>query len=224
MRKLGLESDSGSPLRVLCLGAHADDIEIGCGGTVMQLAENHPNASFDWVVLSAHRERRREAAESADRFLENVGEKTVALESFRDGYFPYEGARIKDFFEQLKSEVRPDLILTHYRGDLHQDHRLVSELTWNTFRDQLILEYEIPKYDGDLGAPNAFVSLTRDTCEKKTSYILGHYASQRDKSWFSEETFMAILRLRGIESRSGSGYAEGFYGRKLSLRFGNGGQ
>lgn len=224
MLELGLEFDRDSPLQILCLGAHADDIEIGCGGTVLQLAESHPNARFSWVVLSAHGERRREAAESADHFLEKAGAKTVSLKDFRDGFFPYQGGEVKECFEELKTAVAPDLILTHHRGDLHQDHRLVSELTWNTFRDHLILEYEIPKYDGDLGAPNAFVSLTRDTCEKKTSHILEHYASQRGKSWFSEETFLAILRLRGIEARSQSGYAEGFYGRKLSLRVGNGGQ
>ncbi len=216
----GSKSTASAPLRVLCLGAHADDIEIGCGGTVLELAESHPNVRFDWVVLSAHGERRREAAESADHFLESAGAKTVVLKDFRDGYFPYHGAQVKDCFEQLKSEVTPDLILTHCRGDLHQDHRLVCELTWNTFRDHLILEYEIPKYDGDLGAPNAFVSLPRSTCDKKVSYILEHYASQRGRGWFSEETFRAMLRLRGIEAGAGSGYAEGFYGRKLSLRVG----
>jgi len=221
MLKLGIESDRDSPLRVLCLGAHGDDIEIGCGGTVLHFAENHPNVRFTWVVLSAHGERRREAAESADHFLEDAGAKSVVLKDFRDGFFPYQGTEVKEFFEQLKGEVTPDLILTHHRGDLHQDHRLVCELTWNTFRDHLILEYEIPKYDGDLGAPNVFVPLARGTCDKKTSYLLEHYASQRGKDWFSEETFRVTLRLRGIEAGSGSGYAEGFYGRKLNLRVGN---
>jgi len=220
MLELGLEFVGDSPPRILCLGAHADDIEIGCGGTVLELVERHPGASFSWVVLSAGGERSREAAESADHFLEGAGAKAVLLRDFRDGFFPYCGAEIKDFFEELKKGARPDLILTHHRGDLHQDHRLVSELTWNSFRDHLILEYEIPKYDGDLGAPNAFIPLAKKTCEKKASYLLEHYASQRGKGWFSEETFLAILRLRGIESRSGSGYAEGFYARKLSLRVG----
>jgi len=221
---LGLEFDGDSALQILCLGAHADDIEIGCGGTVLQLAESLPNARFFWLVLSALGERRREAAESADHFLEKAGAKTVSLKDFRDGFFPYQGGEVKECFEELKRTVTPDLILTHHRGDLHQDHRLVNELTWNTFRDHLILEYEIPKYDGDLGAPNAFVSLARATCEKKVSYLLEHYASQRGRSWFTEETFLAILRLRGIEARSGSGYAEGFYGRKLGLRIGKLGQ
>lgn len=221
MLKLRIESDRGSPLRVLCLGAHADDIEIGCGGTVLHLAESHPNTRFSWVVLSAHGERRREAAESADRFLKDAAAKTILLKDFRDGFFPYQGTEVKEFFEQLKSEVNPDLILTHYRCDLHQDHRLVSELTWNTFRSHLILEYEIPKYDGDLGAPNAFVPLDRSTCDRKIAHVLDCYASQRDKGWFSEETFRATLRLRGVEAASGSGYAEGFYGRKLNLRVGN---
>jgi LmbE family N-acetylglucosaminyl deacetylase len=173
------------------------------------------------VVLSAHGERRREAAESADHFLQGASTKSVVLKEFRDGFFPYQGAEVKEYFEQLKEELTPDLILTHHRGDLHQDHRLVSELTWNTFRDNLILEYEIPKYDGDLGAPNVFVPLARSTCDKKVAYILDHYASQREKGWFSEETFFAMLRLRGIEAGSASGYAEGFYGRKLVLRLGD---
>jgi LmbE family N-acetylglucosaminyl deacetylase len=216
--ELGFEGDR--PPRILCLGAHADDIEIGCGGTVLELVERYPAASFTWVVLSAGGERRREAAESADRFLAGAGAKAVVLRDFRDGFFPYCGAEIKGFFEELKAGPSPDLILTHHRGDLHQDHRLVCELTWNTFREHLILEYEIPKYDGDLGAPNAFVALAKRSCERKASYLLEHYASQRAKAWFSEETFLAVLRLRGIESRSGSGYAEGFYARKLRLRVG----
>jgi LmbE family N-acetylglucosaminyl deacetylase len=206
---------------VLCLGAHADDIEIGCGGTVLQLAELHPGLCVSWVALSAHGERRREGAESAERFLKGVGRKSIVLKEFRDGFLPYQGAEVKEFFEQLKGEVSPDLILTHYRDDLHQDHRLVCELTWNTFRNHLILEYEIPKYDGDLGTPNVFVPLSANICDRKTAYLLEHYESQREKSWFSAETFRAMLRLRGIEAGSDTGYAEGFYGRKLPLRFGN---
>ncbi len=219
MLELTIEPDRASPLHVLCLGAHADDIEIGCGGTVLQLAESHSDLRVSWVALSAHGERRKEGAESAERFLEGVGAKSVVLKEFRDGFFPYQGALVKEFFEQLKSEVSPDLILTHYRADLHQDHRLVCDLTWNTFRNHLILEYEIPKYDGDLGIPNVFASLSASICERKTAYLLEHYASQREKSWFSAETFRAMLRLRGIEAGSGTGYAEAFYGRKLPLRF-----
>lgn len=222
MLELRVDFDRDRSPRILCLGAHSDDIEIGCGGTVLRLAASYPGARFTWVVLSARGERRREAAASADRFLEGAEEKSVVLQEFRDGFFPYQGTEVKEYFEKLKAEATPDLILTHCRGDLHQDHRLVCELTWNTFRDHLILEYEIPKYDGDLGAPNLFVPLPRDVCEKKTSYILEHYSSQRGKGWFTEETFRALLRLRGVESRSSTGYAEGFYGRKTRLRFGGG--
>jgi LmbE family N-acetylglucosaminyl deacetylase len=169
------------------------------------------------VVLSADEKRRKEAEASAAAFLAGAARRNVVVKKFRDGFFPYIGGEIKEYFEELKRTVDPDLIFTHCRQDLHQDHRLVSELTWNTFRDHLILEYEIAKYDGDLGAPNVFVHLDEAVCAAKTRNILKHFRTQAGNSWFAEDTFRAIMRLRGIESNAPSGYAEGFYGRKLVL-------
>lgn len=201
--------------QVLCLGAHADDIEIGCGGTILRLVSRYPEAQFHWVVFSASGRRYDEAGASAARYLRNAGSQRVQVMSFRDGFFPYVGAEIKEFFELLKRETNPDLIVGHHGRDLHQDHRLLAELTWNTFRDHLIWEYEIPKYDGDLGSPNLFVQLTREERRRKIDLLLAGFPSQATKQWFSEETFDAIMRLRGVESNSPSGYAEGFYCRKL---------
>ncbi len=202
--------------QVLCLGAHSDDIEIGCGGTVLRLASLYPDADFRWVVFSAPGIRKEEAESSAGRFLYGAGSKTIVVRSFRDGFFPYVGAEIKDFFEDLKNKVDPDIVLTHYGQDLHQDHRLVSELTWNTFRDHLILEYEIPKYDGGLGSPNVFVQLTKDERRRKIDLLLAEFRSQAGKKWFDEATFESLMRLRGVESNSPSGYSEAFYCRKLN--------
>ncbi len=207
----------GRSLKVLCLGAHSDDIEIGCGGTVRALIASHPGIEFDWIVLSAFGKRRKEAESGAAAFLSGAARKSVSVKAFRDGYFPYIGGEIKDWFEELKKSVEPDLILTHHRRDLHQDHRLVSELTWNTFRDHLILEYEVPKYDGDLGAPNVFVPLDENACRAKVETILTHFRTQAGNSWFTADTFQALMRLRGIESNAPSGYAEAFYGRKLTI-------
>jgi len=201
--------------QVLCLGAHADDIEIGCGGTVLKLVSRYPEADFHWIVFSAPGIRKQEAQSSAGRFLRDAGSRTIEVRSFRDGFFPYLGSEIKDSFEDLKKEVNPDLVLTHYGRDLHQDHRLLSELTWNTFRDHMILEYEIPKYDGGLGSPNLFVSLTPEEKRRKIDMLLAGFPSQATKKWFNEATFDALLRLRGIESNAPSGYSEAFYCRKL---------
>ena len=201
---------------VLCLGAHADDIEIGCGGTILRLAELYSNAlEVHWVVFSARASRRREALRGARWFLRRVRRKTVVVKNFPDSVFPYSGHSIKRFFESLKRRLCPDLILTHYRGDLHQDHRMISELTWNTFRRHLILEYEIPKYDGDLGAPNLFVHLDEPTCLEKIRTIVECFGTQATKQWFSEDTFLSIMRIRGIESNAPHKYAEAFYCRKL---------
>jgi LmbE family N-acetylglucosaminyl deacetylase len=218
MLRISLDVEPDSVLRVLCLGAHSDDIEIGCGGTILQLIEEYPNLHIDWVVLGANKKvRADEAHASANKFLSDVGNKRIVIKGYRDSFFPYIGKEVKEYFEQLKGEVSPDLIFTHYRHDLHQDHRLVCELTWNTFRDDMILEYEIPKYDGDLGSPNLFVHLDQPICERKTNYLLDCFKSQEDKHWFTMETFLSLLRLRGIESRAPGGYAEGFYCRKLIL-------
>ena len=202
------------PLQILCLGAHSDDLEIGCGGTVLRLLAER-DAAVRWVVLGCSGERSIEAQLSAESLLAGAKQKQVEIHRFRDGFFPYVGREIKETFEQLKGRVSPDLIFTHTRADLHQDHRLVNELTWNTFRDHLILEYEIPKYDGDLGLPNLFVALDEALVEKKIRHLVGFFATQRDKRWFDEETFRGILRLRGLEA--GVHYAEAFYARKVAL-------
>jgi LmbE family N-acetylglucosaminyl deacetylase len=207
----------GFPRRVLCLGAHCDDIEIGCGGTILRLLRQDPGCEVYWYVFSSTPVRKREALKSAGLFLGGAKSKKLVIRSYRDSYFPSLHNRIKGEFERLKKEFAPDLILTHYRHDLHQDHRLISELTWNTFRSHLILEYEIPKYDGDLGAPNFFVALDRETCQHKAKCICESFASQRYKHWFTADTFLALARLRGVESNAPDGFAEGFHCRKLLL-------
>jgi LmbE family N-acetylglucosaminyl deacetylase len=201
-------------LRVLCLGAHSDDIEIGCGGTLLRLLAEHPSAEVRWVVFSARDTRAEEALNSANRFLRNAGKRQVDLQDFRDGFLPYSGIELKQSFEQLKHEFNPDLIFTHYGRDLHQDHRMVSELTWNTFRNHMILEYEIIKYDGDIGNPNFFVQLPQAICREKMMNLLECFPSQREKSWFTEDTFLAMLRIRGLECNATERYAEAFHCRK----------
>jgi LmbE family N-acetylglucosaminyl deacetylase len=215
MHKVSILEGASGPKKILALGAHADDIEIGCGGTILRLLEENPATEVCWVVLGASGQRRTEAVESANIFLANARPKEIVVKEFRDGYFPYVGTEIKDFFEELKRKYVPDLVLTHYRGDLHQDHRLVSELTWNTFRNHLILEYEIIKYDGDLGVPNFFVHLAKPVARKKIRTIIDCFKSQKDRSWFTEDTFSSILRLRGVECNAPEGYAEAYYCRKL---------
>jgi LmbE family N-acetylglucosaminyl deacetylase len=207
--------DSSSPKKVLCLGAHCDDIEIGCGGTILNLVRTMKDPDIHWIVFSSDDRREKEALISAKDFLRDVKKKKIEINRFRNSFFPYHGAEIKEYFEELKREFHPDIIFTHYRKDLHQDHRLISELTWNTFRDHLILEYEIPKYDGDLGSPNFFVCLDDVTCRKKIDKVLKYFQSQNDKRWFSKDTFLSILRLRGVESNATEKYAEGFYCRKM---------
>lgn len=215
MLKLGLSPQNRSGLNVLCLGAHGDDIEIGCGGSVLRLLEEWQAVQVFWVVCSATGTRKKESADSAERFLAGAQQKTVDLQEFRDGFFPYHGGEIKEFFERLKGTCSPDLIFTHYRKDLHQDHRLISELTWNTFRDHLILEYEIIKYDGDLGSPNFFIPLSESVGRRKVDLLLKSFRSQREKQWFDADTFFSVLRIRGLESNAPEKYAEGFYCRKL---------
>lgn len=217
MIQLHLEGGDQRALRILCLGSHSDDIEIGCGGTILRLAEQFPGSVFHWVVFSAEGVRSAEAQRSAERFVGRSRLQGPLLKTFRDGFMPFLGAELKDVFEDLKKTVSPDLILTHYRDDAHQDHRLLCELTWNTFRNHLILEYEIPKYDGDLGRPNVFVQLEREICQTKVRYLMEVFQSQRSKHWFQEETFLGLMRLRGMECNAPSGYAEAFYSRKLVL-------
>ena len=202
---------------ILCLGAHADDIEIGCGGTILKLLQQHEGVQVYWVVLSASAQRAEEARRSSRQFLAGAGTSKVILKEFRDGYFPYTGDAIKDFFFELQSDVQPNIVFTHRREDLHQDHRMVSDLTWNTFRDHLILEYEIPKYEGDLGQPNVFVPIDEPTCAHKINSIVESFPGERGKTWFSEDTFWSLLRIRGVECKSPSKFAEGLYCRKMIL-------
>jgi LmbE family N-acetylglucosaminyl deacetylase len=217
MLSLDPATEGDTPLQILCLGAHADDIEIGCGGTILDILAKRPDTRVHWAVLSAQGVREKEASNSADRFLSGASDKKVILGDFRDGYFPYEGSGVKDFFEGLKDLDSPDLIFTHYRHDLHQDHRMVSDLAWNTFRNHLILEYEVPKYDGDMGAPNLFVPLAKEVCDEKIAGVLDGFTSQQDRYWFTDDTFRSLLRLRGVEARSDTRYAEAFYARKVTL-------
>ncbi len=219
MPMLGLSLGTGGqePQSVLCLGSHCDDIEIGCSGTLLRLAEAGQLSNVTWVVFASEPRREREALESAESVLREVPKREVMVHAYRDGFLPHHGSDIKERFEELKARISPDLVFTHYRGDLHQDHRLIAELTWNTFRDHLILEYEIPKYDGDFGTPNVFVELDEALARRKIANLIASFQSQRGKRWFSEDVFRAVLRLRGLECNAPSGLAEAFYGRKLRL-------
>ena len=199
------------------MGAHSDDLELGCGGTILRLLDELAIDRVTWVVLSGDKDRAAEAERSCRRLLDGRCETEIHLQQFRDGFFPYTAGPIKEFFESLKASTRPDLILTHYRDDRHQDHRLTSELTYNTFRDHLILEYEVMKKDGDLGQPNTYVPLDEATVQRKVQLLMEGFGSQRDKSWFSEDAFLGLIRLRGIEAGAPSGYAEAFYGRKIVI-------
>ena len=221
MRLLTIDGNGGGPgepLHVVCIGAHADDLEIGCGGTIRQLVEQHPGSVVRWWVLTSDDKRRREAENAARCLLGDVCSLEVTVSGFRDGYLPADIGRVKDAFEAFRRGPEPDLIYTHHRDDRHQDHRLAGDLTWNTWRDHLILEYEIPKWDGDLGHPNFYVPLTGATVQRKVDVLLSAFATQQAKPWFDEATFRSLLRLRGIECRAAEGYAEAFHARKLGIR------
>jgi LmbE family N-acetylglucosaminyl deacetylase len=215
MEQLSLFSGSELPRRVLALGAHCDDIEIGCGGTLLRLCADHPQLEVTWVVFCSTPERAREARASAGAFLAGVERKRVIIKEHRDGFLPWSAAEVKDELEALKKEPAPQVIFTHYREDLHQDHRVVSELTWNTWRNQLILEYEIPKYDGDFGSPNAFSCLSSAIVERKIDLVLEHFGSQTNKHWLTRDLLRAVTRIRGMECVAPEQLAEGFYSRKL---------
>lgn len=202
---------------VLMLGAHCDDIEIGCGGTILKLLGMYPQLNVHWVVFSSNSVREKEAQHAAETFLAGANSKTIVVKNFRNGYFPFVGADIKDYFEQIKQQVLPDVVFTHFRNDLHQDHRVISNLAWNTFRDHLLLEYEIMKYDGDIGNPNFFVTLDESYTKRKIDYLFECFESQKDKQWFTEDTFASLMRLRGIEANAPGRYAEAFYVRKISI-------
>jgi LmbE family N-acetylglucosaminyl deacetylase len=208
---------SRQTLNVLCLGAHSDDIEIGCGGTILTLLYGGVTARIHWIVFSSDKTRAREARNSANQFLTKADKKEIILHQYRDGFLSYAGSRIKSEFEKAKNRFDPDLIFTHYRDDRHQDHRLISDLTWNTWRDHLILEYEIPKYDGDLGIPNFFIPLEKDILNEKINLIVQSFRSQQVKNWFESATFKGLARLRGMECNAPTKYAEAFFCRKLLL-------
>ena len=222
MLTLNLLQNETARLKVLCLGSHSDDIEIGCGGTILQWLSSHQNLEIVWVVFSSGgSEREKEARASAALFLEQAKKRELMIKDFRDGFFPFDGKNIKTVFEDELKKMSPDVILTHYGKDAHQDHRQIAELTWNTFRDHLILEYEIPKYDGDMGRPNVFVPLDAEARKKKVSYLMEAFQSQRSKRWFQEDTFFSLMRLRGMECNAPSGHAEAFYCRKVLLATAN---
>jgi LmbE family N-acetylglucosaminyl deacetylase len=216
MMPLNFSLRAGEALKILCIGAHSDDIEIGCGGTILRLAEEYPDCEFHWVVFNAIGIRETEARRGAELFA-GSRLKGPLLKTFQDGFMPYTGGEVKTAFESDLKHLSPDLIFTHNGSDAHQDHQLISQLTWNTFRDHLILEYEIPKYDGDLGRPSVFVPLDRPVCEKKVGFLMEVFQSQQTKRWFQPDTFFSLMRLRGIECAAPSGYAEAFYCRKLVL-------
>jgi LmbE family N-acetylglucosaminyl deacetylase len=217
MKALQLNRRIGDRLSVLCLGAHSDDIEIGAGGTLLSWIASGIELDVHWCVLSAVDQRAAEARASADAFLADVKHKNVELAEFRDGFFPYQGTELKAWIEGLKERVKPDVVLTHRRDDAHQDHREVCQLTWNSFRDHVILEYEVPKWDGDLGQPNLYVPLDIQALERKVDLLLAHFGTQRSKDWFDADTFRGLARLRGMECRAPSGYAEAFVARKATL-------
>ena len=217
MLPLQMGRHGAAPLRVLAIGAHPDDAEIGCGGTILRLVQDGVIAAICWVVLTGEETRAAEARASAEALLENAPEALILQQRFRDGFLPYQGAEVKGFFEAVKRDFSPDLILTHQRNDLHQDHRTACELTWNTFRDHFILEYEVPKYDGDLGRPNAFVTLEDEICRRKVDHLMTYFGTQVPKRWFKEDLFSGLMRLRGMECNSPSSYAEAFYCRKAVL-------
>jgi LmbE family N-acetylglucosaminyl deacetylase len=217
MMKLRFPSDTNKPLHLLCIGAHSDDIEIGCGGTILTWLQSLPAVTVTWVVMSAVGERASEAKRSANALLRRAQRVDTVFGSFRDGYLPAQYTEVKDFFETLKATPEPDVILTHWLDDRHQDHRLVGELTWNTWRNHMILEYEIPKYEGDLKPSNVFVEVPNSLAKRKFAHLERHFASQRNKDWFAAPNFSAIMRLRGLECRSASGFAEAYHARKLLL-------
>lgn len=207
--------NNNKPLNIICLGAHCDDIEIGAGGSLLKIFEEYEINSVKWVVFASNELRKKEAEDSAKLFLEGVADFQIDVHSYRDGFLPFHAIEVKETFESIKKEFAPDIVFTHYRNDRHQDHRLVSDLTWNTWRNHTILEYEIPKYDGDMGIPNMYVALEEKYIAKKTAYLMKAFKSQLEKHWFDDDTFRALPRLRGMESAST--YAEAFFARKILL-------
>ncbi len=217
MLQLSLGDDPAKPLSILCLGAHSDDIEIGCGGTLMRLLRERPGSVVRWVVFSANEQRAEEARASAADFAAEASELEVTVLAFRESYFPYQGTEIKDALAQIAREVNPDVVFSHRRDDVHQDHQTLAGLTWNHFRNHFVLEYEIAKYEGDLGQPNVFVPLDAELVEAKIAKLHHHFGTQQDKAWFSADTFRGLMAVRGVECHSASHFAEGFHARKMLL-------
>ena len=217
MLRLVPKSRPGTPLRLLCIGAHSDDLEIGCAGILLDWLGGRPALEVTWVVLSAKAERGDEARRSARSLLRRAKRRRIVIGEFRDGFLPAQYAEAKEFFENLRRDEDPDVILTHHLRDRHQDHKLAAELTWNTWRDHLILEYEIPKFEGDLGQPNAYVPVSASNARRKVMHLERHFGSQRGRTWFRAENFLGLMRVRGVECRSYSGFAEAFHARKLLL-------
>jgi LmbE family N-acetylglucosaminyl deacetylase len=217
MLRLAPARDRSGPLRLLCIGAHSDDLEIGCGGTLISWLESKRRVHVTWVVLSAQGRRAAEARRSASALLRHATSVDIVLGDFKDGFLPAQYESVKEFFESIKARCDADVVFTHRLEDRHQDHRLASELTWNTWRDQVILEYEILKYEGDLGQPNVYVPLRSTVAKRKAGHLARHFGSQRSKSWFADENFLALARLRGVECRAPSGFAEAFHARKIVL-------
>ena len=216
-KMIKLSIDKRSPLKILLLGAHCDDIEIGCGSTLSKILDEHPAAEIFWAVFSSNPTRKLEAENSAKDYLKNHSRSTIEINNFRNGFFPYVAIEIKEYFETIKSRFEPDIIFTHYTEDKHQDHRTIAELSWNTFRNHAIFQYEIAKYDGDLVTPNFYSILDDEYVEKKIDLLMKHFSSQTDKHWFTKDLFESLMRLRGVECASESGFAEGFHARKLSF-------
>lgn len=214
---LTLGTAPSQPLKILCLGAHSDDLEIGCGGTILRLLAERPGSSIHWVVLSASAERELEARASAAAFTKNAASTTVVVKTFRESFFPSQWVEIKQFFEETRRAFEPDLVLCHHRDDMHQDHKTIADLTWNTFRNHVILAYEIPKYEGDLGKPNVYVPLSREHADRKVELILEHFGSQASRTWFRRDTFEGLMSIRAVECNASSARAEAFHARKVVL-------
>ena len=212
---MNIEFGKSDSLDILCLGAHCDDIEIGAGGTLLKIFKEYKINKVTWIVFTSNDIRKNEALISAEQFLSEIPDKSIIIKNFRDGFLPFQGIELKEYFEELKNDLAPSLIFTHFRDDRHQDHRMISDLTWNTWRSQLIFEYEIPKYDGDLAVPNLYFSLDEKYIKKKNQILLNSFKSQKSKHWFSEDTFKALPRIRGLESATQ--FAEAFYVRKLVM-------
>lgn len=217
MTPIQFVKEKGKGLKILCLGAHCDDIEIGCGGSILKLINAGLVQELRWVVFASNPVRKKEAERCARLFLEGLENHKITVHDHRDAFLNFSALEIKEYFESVKGAFDPDLVFTHYRNDRHQDHRLISDLTWNTFRNHLILEYEIPKYDGDLGIPNCFFQLTETLVEKKIKFLLEGFPSEKNKHWFDRETFLALMRIRGLESANNHKYAEAFHARKLII-------